>query len=253
MIASLLICALTAFSPAQVSEGYDCSLENSSSEKVVDEKFWNQKKSLRVGYEFHDFQNSNGLMTPDKFSFGLSSIRSIWFHKKPIAGILKIAFDHGLDLNYSRFAGSTIDEGYTGPQGFLGSDTGFDFPVIKDSFNIPDLGQNYFSIGYSLGASVTVNPVARLRCCGYVHFVPSAAFDLCGMSMNIGFMPYIKYGFEMSYSWIGLGVEYGTGMTDMHDVMSLLPSEPLNNQFGARYYSNYTKVYIVFRHAGKRR
>ena len=112
MIANLLICALTVFSPVQGDEGYEYSHETYSADKVIDQKFWNQKKSLRVGYEFHDFQNSIGMMTPDKFSFGLSSIHSIWFHKKPIGNVLKIGFDHGLDLNYSRFEDPGHDNGY---------------------------------------------------------------------------------------------------------------------------------------------
>ncbi|MBO5419343.1 MAG: hypothetical protein J6A22_04575 [Bacteroidales bacterium] len=254
MIANLLICALTVFSPVQGDEGYEYSHETYSADKVIDQKFWNQKKSLRVGYEFHDFQNSIGMMTPDKFSFGLSSIHSIWFHKKPIGNVLKIGFDHGLDLNYSRFEDPGHDNGYNGPSGFLGS--GSNLPVQEESITLPSLGMNYFSIGYALGVSVTINPVAKLRLCGYCHFVPSAAIDNCDMSANIGFMPYVKYGFEMTYSWIGFGIEYGTGkakMQDMVSVISTMTSEEPVNMSGAPYYSNYSKAYIVFRMGRKKR
>lgn len=255
MISELLVCALMTFCPVHTSEEYnDSQNEAVSATTQVNKKFWNKKKALRIGYETHEFQNSSGMMTPAEFSLGLSTISSTWLHKKPIGNVLKFAFDHGMDLNYSRFVDSVHDTGYNGPSGYLGS--GSYVEVEEESFTLPSLGMNYLSIGYALGVSMTINPVAKLRLCGYCHFVPSIAIDNCDMSANLGFMPYLKYGFELSYNWIGLGIEYGTAkakMQDMMSVISAMTSQAPLSMSGSAYYSNYSKAYIVFRMGRKKR
>lgn len=251
MLAEILTCAMMSMTSVQ-------DKLNTSEPVVMEEtvpaadnskdKFWAQRKSLRIGYDIHTFQNSAGGTFPVKFGLGVSNVSSIWFHKKPVAGMVKFAFDHGIDLNYTMFNTEVDSEGYSGPSGYLGSapvepSDGEDMP-----FDITKIGMHYLSVGYALGASVTVNPVAKLRVNGYFHFVPSAAVTLSGTMLNVGFMPYCKYGAEVTYSRIGVGFEWGSGMSNMSDMMSKLMSEDQNTETPkAKYYSNYAKIYLALR------
>ena len=152
----------------------------------------------------------------------------------------------GLDVNYTQLD-DEADNSYTGPSGYLGTDP---IPSYDEeaSIDIPDIGSHYFAVGWGLGVSATVNPVAQLRVAGYVHFVPSMGVQISGISANLGFMPYMKYGCELSYGFFGLGVEWGTAKGECFDLIGEMMFE------GDEYtssksllYSNYTKIYLAFR------
>ena len=123
------------------------------------------------------------------------------------------------------------------------------------SLDVSSIGMHYLSIGYALGASVSVNPVAKLRLNGYFHFVPSASLLLSGTSINLGFMPYCRYGAEITYDWIGIGLEWGSGMSNMSDLMTSLTSEMEGMEIEAqksKYYSNYMQIYLAFKFGKKK-
>lgn len=257
MLVEILTCAVMLTASAQdtlttvdnaVEQDIPVVAEQEVKEPAVyDEKFWAKKKSFRLGYDMHTFQNASGVAVPVKFGVGFSRNRNVWLHKEPIAGMIKFAFDHGLNLGYTMFDLKQDMEDYTGPSGYVGTE-----PIESDGegmgAEIPDLGSHYLSLGYALGASVTVNPVAKLRVNGYFHFVPSAAVFLSGMSFNLGFMPYCKYGAEVSYDWFGLGVEWGSGMSNMTDMITKMMGEETGMEtMKSKYYSNYTRLYVAFR------
>ncbi len=268
MLFNLMICALSLGTPtSEITEqrAVECneislteqefkkkeSEEESWTMDPKKEKFWAKRKALRLGYEVHQFQTMAGEGIPQKFGVGLSYPRSVWFHKKPIGGFMKFAFDHGIDLNYTMFD-LISDNNYTGPSGYMGpADDLEDWQQEADEeggFDLTSIGNHYVSIGYSLGVSMTMNPVAQLRLTGYAHFVPSFAAHISGMNINIGFMPYLKYGCELSYSWFGVGVEWGTGVSKMSDMMAKLIAEGAEYSTPkTKFYSNYTKFYISFR------
>lgn len=265
MITNLLICALTFGLPAAepVSDDRDSEyyVEDNYSDAYAEkeeakEKFWAQKKSFRIGYEMHTFQNEGGVTTPVRFGAGLSRCKNIFLHKKPIGGMVKFALDHGFDLNYSMFNVSVPeDDSYTGPSGYLGNAPLEDYYEEQgESFDLNSIGSHYVSLGYAIGASITVNPVAKLRINGYVHFVPSVSLQLSSSSLNVGFMPYVKYGAELSYSKIGVGIEWGTGASTMSDYMVKLTGDTDSTTIPkAKYYSNYMRVYLAIRMGNKKK
>lgn len=212
---------------------------------LAKEKFWNKRRSLRIGYEMHNF-TSGGEAMPVKIGLGLSRNRNVWFHKKPIAGMVKLAFDHGFDFNYSMFDAPIEKEGMD----YSDEEEGSQLP-----FDLSGIGMHNLSIGYALGASVTVNPVAKLRINGYFHFVPSLSMVFSGEAFNAGFMPYCKYGAELSYDWFGLGIEWGSGASTMHDVMALVEGEVSGLLGGSsesevqktKCTSTFTRIYVAFR------
>ena len=261
MILEILTCAM--MSVAQTSAIVDTTAAQSAITEVAEpveesaddaksavrEEFWKRKKCTRLGYEFHTVQNAFGAELPVSFGVGLSRCRSIYLHKKPIAGIMKFAIDHGFDVNYSMFDTKvTVEEEYDGPLGYLGSEAVEDFEAESGSLDMNSIGMHYASVGYALGASLTVNPVSKLRVSGYFHFVPSAAVILSGTMLNVGFMPYCKYGMEVSFNKIGVGVEWGSGVSGMTDYMQKLVSDTENPTLSkSDYYSNYTRIYLALR------
>lgn len=224
-------------------------------EDLSKDRFWAKKRSMRIGYDMHTFQNESGTVMPMKFGVGLSRCRNVWFHKKPIAGMIKFAFDHGVNLDYGMFDTNVGDDGYEGPSGYLGNDSYESSDVEEDlPFDLSEIGMHYLSLGYALGVSVTVNPVAKLRLNGYFHFVPSASVVLSESMLNLGFMPYCKYGAEVSYDWFGVGCEWSSGMSNMTDLMSKLTSEGSDSEvMKSKFVSNYTRIYVSFRFGKKKK
>lgn len=268
MITNILLCALSFSAPLITSEDTlnihtdstvvctDCTTciepQEDPAKEAADAAFWAKRKTYRFGYEFHTWQNSAGSTTPVKFAFGFSNVKNVWLHKKPIAGIMKFSFDRGIDLNYSMFDMNMNDPSWKGPSGYIGEESaGSSEGEDEMGFDLASIGTHYASLGYALGASLTINPVAKLRINGYFHFVPSVALQLAGTSLNLGFMPYFRYGGEVSYNWFGVGVEWNSGMSNMTDMFAKLISEVDDEGNAsvpkAKFYSNYMRVYMAFK------
>lgn len=237
-------------SEATASEqSLDYAVESQQAKTTTDaasERFWARKKALRLGYEWHRYQNEYGGELANKWSIGFSNAKSIWLHKRPIASRIKFALDLGPELNYINFKNKTTSDGYTGPLGYVGTE-----PESTDtqlSFNAASIGSHYLSMGCLIGPSLTVKAVAQMRIVGYFHFVPSLALQFSGASLNIGFMPYLKYGCELSYDWFGVGVEWGTGVSNMSDFAAkLISGNSSASPTKSKFYSNYMKLFISFR------
>ena len=217
-----------------------------STTDAASERFWARKKALRLGYEWHCYQNEYGGELANKWSVGLSNAQSIWLHKRPIASRIKFGLDLGPDINYINFKSTASADGYKGPSGYVGTDTaqsGIDLP-----YNVSSMGSHYLSVGCQIGPSLTIRPVAQMRIVGYAYFVPSVAVQFSGASLNLGFMPYLKYGCELSYDWFGVGVEWGTGVSNMSDFASkIISGNSSAKATKAKFYSNYMRAFISFR------
>lgn len=260
MLTQLLICAMALGTPCQDSTNVDAQVpaESAVLADEVNEDFWNNRKSFRIGYEMHTFQTESGGVMPMKFGVGLSRVRNVWVHKKPIANMLKFSFDHGIAANYGMFAASLPeDSGYNGPLGYLGTETDV-YDDSDEETGANSMGTHYFSAGYAVGASVTINPVANLRVNGYFHFVPSAALLFGDSGFQVGFMPYFRYGAELTYGKVGLGLEWGSGVSKMSDLSAKfgdMAEEDSESGFtpNYKYYSNYMQVYLALRFGKNRR
>ena len=272
MLGGLLMCALalgtpTAEQPAEVDvakkkvvattqssgEATEQSLDYAvaaeqakSTADAASERFWARKKTLRLGYEWHCYQNEYGGELANKWSVGLSNTQSIWLHKRPIASRIKFGLDLGPDINYINFRSTASNDDYKGPSGYVGTDTAQ--PEAELPYDVASIGSHYLSVGCQIGPSLTVRPVGQMRIVGYAYFVPSVAVQFSGASLNLGFMPYLKYGCELSYGWFGVGVEWGTGVANMSDFASkIISGNSSAKSPKAKFYSNYTKAFISFR------
>ena len=263
MIGTILACMLAVGSPVQDCNDFDKKKDNSTNEYSYDVKsddFWDSKRSFRIGYELHNFQTESATSLPVKLGVGLSRVRQAWFHKRPIGGIMKFSFEYGLDLNYSMFETNITDDGYNGPTGFIGTEDPYYSEETEEGTLLGNIGMHYASIGYALGAGLTINPVKKLGINGYFHFVPSVSLLASGNSIGGGFTPYCKYGGNITFGKVGLGVEWGSGMTRTRDMIAVLTSK-LNSEYDgaeiskekAKYFSNFTRFYLTFKVGQKKR
>lgn len=263
MIGTILACMLTVGSPSQDCNDLDKRKDNYTSEYAYStdkEDFWDRKKSFRIGYEIHNFQTESGTSLPVKIGAGLSRVRQVWFHKKPIGKVMKFSFEHGIDLNYSMFDTNITDGSYNGPSGFVGTEDPDSYEEPEEGFGLGNIGMHYASIGYALGAGLTINPVKKIGINGYFHFVPSFSLLLSGNSIAGGFMPYCKYGGNITFGKVGLGVEWGSGMAKTRDLVALFASKVDPEYDGAeistekaKYFSNFTRFYLTFKFGKKKR
>lgn len=181
-------------------------------------EMWKHKKYFRVGYVNQSVTSASGSDMQSRFGIDLLKGRSFFLHKKPIAGLMKFAIDFGVYLNYTMYrddVATTESGGSDGYQegeqaGETTEDGGSDGMMGFFSKNYPPQS---FDFGLMLGPSLTINPVADLRIAAYWHVMPAGSMFLKNSNMGAGFIPYMNYGLELTYRWIGLGVErkYGNG------------------------------------------
>ncbi len=92
-----------------------------------------------------------------------------------------------------------------------------------------------------------------MRICAYFHFVPSAATVIENSSMNFSFVPYINYGAEIGYKWIGFGIENQSGTGRFQDMISTVMNRIDGVETDAaeavkvRYKINSLRFYLAFR------
>lgn len=253
ILSSLLIMILSAFNPIAVQDTSEIALDaqedHPNTEVVSDQGYWKKRKYNRISY-------NNTMFTPlfidesypVSMSFGLDCGRNIYLHKKPIAGVIKFGLDLGLDINYMRFDNEGDYSDYEGPSGYTGS-------VFYESDDDIDaflkLSGNRVSIGLAVGPSVTWNPVGKLRLCGYYHVVPTGSLFAQGMGAYAGYSTMMKYGLELSYGSIGVGVDRESGMDTCTDMISYYMAKSQEGDVSSigssRYFSESLQVYLSLR------
>ena len=259
LTAALLSVTMAAESQDSIAVSQDSALQHQEEiliENVQEPEvkgYWKRKKYNRISFNNNHFSSLHSSSDiPLKLSLGLDKGRNIFLHKKPIAGMIKFGLDIGLDLNYMWMDKEAEHSDYEGPSGYLGSE-----PVEEssDMEMLAKLSGHHISIGLAAGPSVTINPVSKLRVCGYAHFVPSASFFAQGMSLNVGFSPMMKYGLEASFGAIGVGVEYNHGLNTYTDMMNYIRVEAndgdVSDLYMARYYLQSMQIYMSFRFGKK--
>lgn len=206
---------------------------------------WKHRKFIRIGYTWQNFNTSYGYKLDSKFGLDYTTGRSFFLHKEPLAGMMKFAIDFGMGADYVQYRQSKYDEGsYDGPHGLVG---GGDTYVSGES-ELTDFGLHSFDLGLKVGPSLTINPYDNIRACVYFHFFPSASFLLRNTNMEVGFMPYLNFGLEVSYKWIGIGFETRNGAGRYWDLMDMILDEGSSTaRKVSKYGLNSYNFYIAFR------
>ena len=166
----------------------------------------------------------NGLES--SLGVALVSGRSFYLHRKPIAGMLKFSLDFGSDINYVKYR--PLDG---------------DYNISPDS-GIGISGRHQADIGLFVGPAVTVNPVSDLKIGVYFRAVPSYSLIMTESDVLHGFVPYFTYGGEVSWRWIGVGVEGRSGVGTYSSLMGLFGGA---SGMTSGYGTEALRIYLAFR------
>ena len=166
------------------------------------------------------------------YAVSVKNVRSLYFHKKPLGGMVKIGLDYSLlDITYSKLQLKHIEGVAAGEDTSFPSDPsapsvsdGFDEIVSEDpSGSVLDLlgfnlGMHKLDQTFSVGPRITVNPIDHLMVGVYFH----GGFTLSGIFENdnfsYGFGHTLASGLCVSYKVIGVGFEYLWGKVKYNQI-----------------------------------
>ena len=198
------------------------------------EKRWNRKKCWNIGYSVPTLERRDGTFMDWEADYAVSvkNGRSLYFHKKPLGGMVKIGLDYSLlDITYSKLQLKHIEGVAAGEDTSFPSDPsapsvsdGFDEIVSEDpSGSVLDLlgfnlGMHKLDQTFSVGPRITVNPIDHLMVGVYFH----GGFTLSGIFENdnfsYGFGHTLASGLCVSYKVIGVGFEYLWGKVKYNQI-----------------------------------
>ena len=198
------------------------------------QKRWNRKKCWNIGYSVPTLERRDGTFMDWEADYAVSvkNVRSLYFHKKPLGGMVKIGLDYSLlDITYSKLQLKHIEGVAAGEDTSLPSDPsapsvsdGFDEIVSEDpSGSILDLlgfnlGMHKLDQNFSVGPRITVNPIDHLMVGVYFHGGFTASGILENDNFSYGFGHTLASGLCVSYKVIGVGFEYLWGKVKYNQI-----------------------------------
>ncbi len=187
---------------------------------------WDRKKIMNVAFPVQTLSPDFGNGLESSLGVALVSGRRFYLHRKPIAGMLKFSLDFGSDINYVKYR--PLDG---------------DYNISPDS-GIGISGRHQADIGLFVGPAVTVNPVSDLKIGVYFRAVPSYSLIMTESDVLHGFVPYFTYGGEVSWRWIGVGVEGRSGVGTYSSLMGLFGGA---SGMTSGYGTEALRIYLAFR------
>lgn len=187
---------------------------------------WDRKKIMNVAFPVQSLSPDFGNGMESSLGVALMSGRSFYLHRRPIAGMLKFSLDFGSDINYVKYR--PLDGDYN-----LSPDSGTGIS-----------GRHQADIGLFFGPAVTVNPVSDLRIGVYFRVVPSYSLIMTESDMLHAFVPYFTWGGEISWRWIGAGVEGRSGQGMYSSLLGLFGgASGMTSGYGIEA----LRIYLAFR------
>lgn len=195
-------------------------LDNVEQEQLY-EKVWKRKKYWKLGIGAPNIERTDGQpMTWDsEFSFFIQRGRTIYFHSKPLWGMVKIGLDYGfMDLSYTKLklkTGGPLTSATSTQEttSMADPDDGF-APIVSDepsgslgSFLDIDLGMHKIDYGLHVGPSVSVNPWNHLIVTAYFHVMPTASVIVENDAFSFAGGCAMSAGVSVSYKALSVGVE----------------------------------------------
>lgn len=228
------------------------------------ERLWKKSRPLIIGIGNQAMlDKTNGVKYKKSFSIGVSFRRTYFLHDKAIANMMKFGLDVSFfDLTYARYAkgkGSSLGN-------VLGNVTEETADGVGNDFlNSINIGKHSITLGVAVGPSLKIVPfyhlnkkaLDKLKVTLYGHYVPS----FCGVAMmgdgnksfSGGYMGMWRYGINLSFSRIGIGVEHYKGKSKLHNFSSNDEEDDDGNSFPnftndkVKYTFSGTRFYIGFR------
>ena len=139
----------------EVVEELPTVVEEPKSEINYDQlqKRWNRKKCWNIGYSVPTLERRDGTFMDWEADYAVSvkNVRSLYFHKKPLGGMVKIGLDYSLlDFTYSKLQLKHIESAEVGDNTSIPSD-----PSVSDGFDeiVSDdpSGSILSAVGFNIG------------------------------------------------------------------------------------------------------
>lgn len=199
------------------------------------ERLWKKSRPLIIGIGNQTMMDkTNGVKYKKSLSIGVSFRRTYYLHDKAIANMMKFGLDVSFfDLTYTRYAkgkGSSLENvlGNVTEETFEDNADG----MGNDILNSINIGKHSVTLGVAVGPSLKIAPfyqlnkkaLDKLKVTLYGHYVPS----FCGIAMmgdgnksfSGGYMGLWRYGINLSFSRIGIGIEHYKGKGKLHNFSS---------------------------------
>lgn len=181
------------------------------------EKVWKRKKYWKFGFSNPSIERTDGnaMTWETEFAFTLQRGKTLYFHSKPLWGMVKFGLDYGfMDLGYAKLKLKTAESTGNIPS-TPGSNPngGFDDIISDDPSGSVisalgvDLGMHKIDYSLHVGPSISVNPWNHLIVAAYFHVMPTASGILENDTFSYGFGCATSAGVSISYKVISVGVE----------------------------------------------
>lgn len=202
------------------SQNEDLSALRSRLDEVEKEqhlqKLWNRKKYFKVGLDLSDIKLTDGtpMAWDTQFAVFIQLGKTVYFHPKPIAGMIKIGLDYSfLNLGYAKLKLNSIGvETNNSGSSRASYNDGFGDIVADDPSNDAfwgdiNLGMHKFEYGLHVGPSISINPWNKIIVAAYFHAMPMFSGILENSKFSYGFGCAMMAGASVSYNLISVGIE----------------------------------------------
>lgn len=186
LVGAMLFACTTMFAANDESQdSASPQSENTSSNNKV----WKRGKYIYFSYGNQNLKNSLYKLESD-FSVSLTTGKTFYLHRKPIAGFMKFGLDVSfLDMNFAKYP-----------------DLPYNTSTSAGSDQI-DLNVMQAEIGIGVGPSLTFNPVNHLKAALYFHVTPTASGIYQNEELYYNYATFFNAGLTLSYKLISVGVE----------------------------------------------
>lgn len=182
---------------------------------------WSKKKYWKIGMASPKIKRTDGeeMDWKTEFSIFLQRGKTIYLHKKPIAGMIKFGIDWGIgDINYSKLKLKSVkieadDDNTRASMAKANTSEGFDDIVSGDpngnmlSAMGVNLGMHKIDYSLHVGPSISINPWKKLIATAYFHVRPTASGIIQNDSFAYGFGCATAAGVSVAYNALSLGIE----------------------------------------------
>lgn len=163
------------------------------------EAVWGRKKFASLGFVFQNQKPEYGSSLKSSFGLSMVSGRTLFVHKKPLWGRLKVGIDLGVDINYAKYREQSLADDDTDTYAYEDEDNDEDLDLR--------LGMHQVDMGFMVGPCVCYNPVGKLIVKAYFRFAPAYSMLILDDEISGSYASFFSYGGEVAWKAVGVGVE----------------------------------------------
>lgn len=165
--------------------------------RLVEINVWNKRQSgWSIGYGKSTLTHKeiDGLKWKSNFSLSLDRVKTRYFHKMPIAGMVKFGYDLSFfGVDYTKFASV---------EGELREDPDDPSQMTREKLDLWEVDYRW-----SVGPCVYVNPVSELRAGLYFHYRPTLTMLTLDDTYSLAYGSNFAFGGSVVWKQIAIGIE----------------------------------------------